>query len=218
VSPTQKSILIVILILVADQVSKVLVKTNMTMGQEVHVIGNWFLLHFTENNGMAFGINMPGNYGKIVLTLFRVLAVIAITFYLRYLITRDSHMGLLIAKSFILAGAVGNIIDSVFYGVIFEDSWGRVATMFPEGGGYSTILQGRVVDMLYFPVIRGNWPEWFPWLGGSQLIFFRPVFNIADSSITVGVFIVLVFQKRFFALVEENTGENKESQEIQSTK
>jgi signal peptidase II len=205
VSLKQKSILIVLLIIVADQVSKILVKTNMMMGQEIHVIGNWFILHFTENNGMAFGINMPGNYGKIILTLFRILAVTAIVFYLRHLILKDSHRGLIIAISLILAGAIGNIIDSIFYGMIFEDSWGRVAGMFPEGGGYGSVLQGRVVDMLYFPVIRGTWPEWFPWVGGQQLIFFRPVFNIADSSITTGVFIVLIFQKRFFD--HEESGE-----------
>jgi signal peptidase II len=99
----------------------------------------------------------------------------------------------------ILAGAVGNILDSLFYGMIFNDSWGRIATLFPEGGGYSSFLHGRVVDMFYFPVIRGVWPDWFPWLGGSSLVFFRPVFNIADSSITVGVFIILIWQKRFFS-------------------
>jgi len=181
------------------------------MGQEIHVLGNWFILHFTENNGMAFGIDMPGNNGKIFLTLFRILAVIAISFYLRFLILQKSHKGLLVAISLILAGAFGNIIDSLFYGMIFEDSWGKIATMFPENGGYSSILQGRVVDMFYFPVIRGNWPDWVPWLGGSQLIFFRPVFNIADSSITVGVSIVLIFQKRFFPNPEENSkGNNNE--------
>lgn len=195
---TKKYLLIILLVLVLDQLSKILIKTNMMMGQEIHVLGNWFILHFTENNGMAFGIDMPGKNGKIYLTLFRVLAVVAISFYLRYLIIQKSHTGLLVAISLILAGAVGNIIDSLFYGMIFEDSWGRVASMFPEGGGYSSILQGRVVDMLYFPVIRGTWPDWVPWVGGTQLIFFRPVFNIADSSITVGVSIVLIFQKRFF--------------------
>ena len=194
------------------------------MGQEIHVFGNWFILHFTENNGMAFGIDMPGNHGKIFLTVFRILAVIAISFYLRHLILLKSHMGLLVAISLILAGAVGNIIDSVFYGLIFEDSWGRVASMFPEGGGYSSILQGRVVDMLYFPVIRGTWPDWVPWVGDSQLLFFRPVFNIADSSITVGVSIVLIFQKRFFPQAEKDgeKGENDESaqptEQDQSTK
>jgi signal peptidase II len=211
VSLTQKSILSVLLILILDQLFKILVKTNMVMGQEIHVIGNWFILHFTENNGMAFGIDFPGNNGKIFLTLFRVLAVVGIIYYIRFQIIQKSHPGLIIALSLILAGAVGNIIDSLFYGMIFNDSWGQVATMFPEGGGYSSFLQGRVVDMLYFPVIKGSWPEWFPWIGGQQLIFFRPVFNIADSSITTGVAIVLVFQKRFFLIEEKTEEDNSQS-------
>jgi signal peptidase II len=197
-SVTLKSILIVLLVLILDQLLKIIIKTNMTMGQEIHVIGDWFLIHFTENNGMAFGMDLPGNNGKIFLSIFRILAVIGITFYLRYLIIQKVHQGMIIALSLILAGAIGNIIDSLFYGMIFNDSWGQVATLFPEGGGYSSFLHGRVVDMLYFPVIRGTWPDWIPWVGGRQLIFFRPVFNIADSAITTGVFIVLVFQKRFF--------------------
>jgi len=171
----------------------------MTMGQEIHVIGDWFLIHFTENNGMAFG--------KIFLSIFRILAVIGISYYLRYMIMQKAHHGMIIALSLILAGAIGNIIDSLFYGMIFSDSWGQVASLFPEGGGYSSFLHGRVVDMLYFPVIRGNWPAWIPWIGGNQLIFFRPVFNIADSSITIGVFIVLIFQKRFFHSGEKPEGD-----------
>lgn len=206
-SLTRKSILIIFLVLVLDQVFKILVKTHMTIGQEIQVIGHWFLLHFTENNGMAFGLDLPGNNGKIFLTLFRIIAVAAIGLYLRHLIRHSSPPGLVIALSLILAGAAGNIFDSLFYGMIFEDSWGRVSAMFPEGGGYAPFLQGKVVDMLYFPVIRGNWPEWVPWVGGRQLIFFRPVFNIADSSITMGVAIVLIFQKRFFQHEEQAADE-----------
>ena len=183
-SVTQKSILIIFLVLFIDQLLKILVKTNMIMGQEIHLIGNWFLIHFTENNGMAFGMDMPGKNGKILLSIFRILAVTGISFYLRHLIIQKAHQGLIIAISLILAGAVGNIIDSLFYGMIFDHSWGKIAVLFPEGGGYSSFLHGKVVDMLYFPVIRGIWPEWIPLVGGRQLIFFRPVFNIADSSIT----------------------------------
>lgn len=199
----KKSILIILIILILDQLFKILIKTNMSIGQEYQVIGNWFILHFTENNGMAFGMDLPGENGKIFLSLFRILAVTGIAFYMRYLIKQKAHNGLVISVALILAGAAGNIFDSLFYGMIFDDSWGRVATLFPEGGGYSSFLHGRVVDMLYFPVIRGNWPDWFPFWGGKSLVFFRPVFNLADSSITVGVFIILFFQKRFFSELEK---------------
>jgi signal peptidase II len=205
----KKSILVILIILAIDQLFKILVKTNMSIGQEIPVIGNWFILHFTENNGMAFGMDLPGENGKIFLSLFRILAVIGIAFYLRYLIRQGAHNGLVISVAMILAGAAGNIFDSLFYGMIFDDSWGKVATLFPEAGGYSSFLHGRVVDMLYFPVIRGYWPDWFPFFGGQSLVFFRPVFNIADSSITIGVFIILFFQRRFFA--EQEKKEKKES-------
>jgi signal peptidase II len=198
-SITKKAIFLIIGILIIDQFVKILVKTNMTIGEEINVIGNWFIIHFTENNGMAFGMDLPGNNGKTILSIFRLIAIAAIGFYLRYLIKHDAHRGLILSVALILAGAAGNILDSLFYGMIFNDSWGRIATLFPEGGGYSSFLHGRVVDMFYFPVIRGVWPDWFPWLGGSSLVFFRPVFNIADSSITVGVFIILIWQKRFFS-------------------
>ena len=195
---------------------KIVVKTNMIMGQEIHVMGNWFILHFTENNGMAFGMDIPGNNGKVFLTLFRILAVTGIAFYLRYMIRQKVHWGLIISVSLILAGAIGNILDSLFYGMIFENSWGKVSAMFPEGGGYSSFLRGKVVDMLYFPVIKSVWPAWFPWVGGNQLIFFRPVFNIADSSITIGVGIILIFQKQFFKKETESAQEAEPAQEEQN--
>jgi len=179
----------------------------MILGQEIHVFGNWFILHFTENDGMAFGINFPGNSGKLILSLFRIAAIIGITIFLRHLIRNKAHPGFIISVSVILAGAIGNIIDSAFYGLIFNHSWGQEAKMFPEEGGYAPFLYGKVVDMLYFPIIRGEWPQWFPVFGGREFIFFRPVFNIADSSITVGVFIILIFQKKFFKSVEEKTGQ-----------
>jgi signal peptidase II len=205
----KKSILVILIILILDQLFKILIKTNMSIGDEIPVFGNWFILHFTENNGMAFGMDLPGENGKIFLSLFRILAVTGIAFYIRYLIKQKAHNGLVLSVALILAGAAGNIFDSLFYGMIFEDSWGKVAMLFPEGGGYSSFLHGRVVDMLYFPVIRGYWPEWFPFWGGQSLVFFRPVFNIADSSITVGVFIILFFQRRFFA--EQEKSREKES-------
>jgi signal peptidase II len=198
-SITKKAIFLIAGILLIDQAVKILVKTHMTIGEEIHVLGNWFIIHFTENKGMAFGMDLPGNNGKFILSLFRLAAIAGIALYLRYLIRQQAHRGLILSVALILAGASGNMIDSLFYGLIFSDSWGRVATLFPAGGGYATFLHGKVVDMLYFPIIRGTWPDWFPWLGGSSLVFFRPVFNIADSCITIGVSIILIWQKRFFA-------------------
>jgi len=209
----KKSILIILIILTLDQLFKILIKTNMQIGQEYAVIGNWFILHFTENNGMAFGMDLPGENGKIFLSLFRILAVTGIGFYIRYLIKQKAHNGLVISVALIMAGAAGNILDSLFYGMIFDDSWGKVATLFPEGGGYSSFLHGRVVDMLYFPVIHSYWPDWFPFWGGQSLVFFRPVFNIADSSITVGVFVILFFQKRFFAELDKNKEDHSVEEE-----
>jgi signal peptidase II len=200
-SITRKSILIVLLILLADQTLKILVKTNMTLYQQIPILGNWGILHFVENNGMAFGMALPGSLGKILLTSFRLLAVVAITFYLRHLIRIKAHSGLIISLSMVMAGALGNIIDSVFYGMVFSTSSPiEIASIFPEGGGYAPLMQGKVVDMFYFPVLKGNYPDWFR--GGSSFIFFRPVFNIADSSISVAVAIILFNQRRFFRHVE----------------
>lgn len=203
-SVTRKSILIILLILVADQTLKILVKTHMTLYQQIPFLGNWGILHFVENNGMAFGMALPGSLGKILLTSFRILAVVAIGLYLRNLIRHNAHTGLIITLSMVMAGALGNIIDSVFYGAIFSSSSPvQTAVMFPEGGGYAPLMQGKVVDMFYFPVIRGNYPSWFR--GGSSFIFFRPVFNIADSSITVAVAVILYKQKSFFRHIEKST-------------
>ncbi len=201
-SNTLKSILIVFAILIFDQILKIWIKTHMILGQEINVFGNWFILHFTENDGMAFGIDFPGNSGKIILSLFRIVAIAGIAIFLRNLIRNNAGTGFIFSVTLILAGAIGNIIDSAFYGLIFDQSWGHVAKLFPEEGGYAPFLYGKVVDMLYFPVIHGYWPQWFPVWGGKEFIFFRPVFNIADSSITTGVFIILFFQKRFFKSVE----------------
>ena len=201
-SNSRKSILIILLILLVDQTLKILVKTNMTLYQQIPFLGNWGILHFVENNGMAFGLSLPGSLGKILLTSFRIVAVAGIGYYLHYLIRLKAHTGLIITLSMVMAGALGNIIDSVFYGIIFNSSSPmEAATLFPEGGGYAPLLHGKVVDMFYFPVIKGNYPEWFR--GGAGYIFFRPVFNIADSSISVAVAIILFNQKRFFRHVGE---------------
>jgi signal peptidase II len=208
-SVIRKSILIVLLILVADQTLKILVKTHMTLYQQIPFFGNWGILHFVENNGMAFGLSLPGEFGKILLTSFRIVAVVAIGFYMRRLISLKAHSGLIITLSMVMAGALGNIIDSVFYGLIFSSSSPvEAATLFPKGGGYAGLLHGKVVDMFYFPMIKGNYPDWFR--GGSSFIFFRPVFNIADSSISVAVAIILFNQKRFFRHISPKEAREEE--------
>lgn len=171
----------------------------MTLGQEIPVFDDWFLLHFTENNGMAFGLELAGEFGKLALSIFRIIAIFAIGYYLFRVIQNEEHPGLVVCLSLILAGAMGNILDSAFYGLIFSEStYTHAASFLPENGGYSTLLHGKVVDMLYFPVYANVLPEWFPIWGGQHIVFFRPVFNIADSSITIGVFTLIIFQRRFF--------------------
>lgn len=171
----------------------------MFLGQDYHIFGNWFIIHFTENNGMAFGMEFAGNYGKLFLSLFRIIAVGFIGWYIYKLTFKPNiKTGLIISLSLIVAGAFGNIIDSAFYGMIFNESFFQVAELFPDGGGYGTFLHGRVVDMLYFPIIQSHYPQWFPFWGGEEFEFFRPVFNISDASITTGVLMLIVFQKRYF--------------------
>jgi signal peptidase II len=201
-SARNKSLLLIFSILLVDQIVKILVKTNMIMGEEIHVFGNWFRIHFLENNGMAFGMEWGGKTGKAALSVFRMLAIAGISWYLSVLIKKKAHIGLILSVSAIIAGAAGNLIDSAFYGLIFSESWHTPAIMFPEGGGYASFLQGRVVDMLYFPVIDSHWPDWSPIRPGQSFIFFRPVFNLADTSITLGVAAILIFQKKF--LEEKN--------------
>ena len=195
---TYKSLVLIFLVLIVDQVSKIWVKTNMVLGQEFSVIGNRVIIHFTENNGMAFGYEIGGEYGKIILSLFRIVAVIGIIWYMYHLVIKNAPQGVVLSIALILAGAIGNIIDSAFYGVIFNESFFRPAEMFPPEGGYSSLLHGRVVDMLYFPVLQGTWPEWVPFRGGERFIFFRPVFNFADTAITTGVAITLTFYRKYF--------------------
>ena len=191
----------VVLLLVIDQVIKILVKTNMTIGQSIHVFGDWFQIYFIENMGMAFGMQFGAAPGKVVLSIFRVVLVIAIIWYIKKLLKKkETPTGVLVGLAAILCGALGNIVDSLFYGVIFSEStFTQVAQLFPEGGGYSSLLLGKVVDMFYFPVIDTDLPSWVPFWGGEHIIFFRPIFNFADSCITCGAIYLLLFQWRFFS-------------------
>ncbi len=193
----QKSGLLIGIILIIDQASKYWIKTNLMLGEEFNVIGNWFRIHFVENNGMAFGFEFAGEYGKMFLTLFRIVAVTFIGWYL-VKIAKQDHIptGFRVCVALIFAGAVGNIIDCVFYGVIFNDSFRQVAELFPATGGYSSFLHGKVVDMLYFPLIDSYYPNWIPFIGGHSFQFFRPVFNVADSSISIGICTLLIFYWR----------------------
>jgi len=184
-------------LLVIDQAIKVYIKTHFQLGTSVTVFPNWFQLVFIENEGMAFGMTlMDSALGKVLLTLFRLGAVIFGFYWVRQLIKKGYGRGLLICASLILAGAAGNLIDSLFYGMIFTDSYGQVAQVVPLGEGYASFLHGKVVDMFYFPLINTTWPEWVPVVGGDTFRFFEPVFNLADASISVGVIILLLFQKR----------------------
>lgn len=181
--------LLVVLLLVIDQVIKILVKTNMAIGESIHVCGNWFQLLFIENNGMAFGLQFGETWGKLVLSLSRLVLIVLIIFYMRRLLTKpETPTGVLVGLAAILCGAIGNMIDSMFYGIIFD---------------YAPFLYGRVVDMFYFPIIDTTLPAGFPIWGGRHIIFFRPIFNFADSCITCGAIYLLLFQWRFFAKSEE---------------
>jgi signal peptidase II len=194
-----KPFLVVFIILLIDQLLKFWIKLNMTMGEEYHILGHWFMIHFTENNGMAFGLELGGEVGKLFLTLFRILAVCGIAYGIVYLIQKKYHRGLILNISLILAGAIGNIIDSTFYGLLFsESSYYESARFLPKEGGYAGLFHGKVVDMFYFPIIEGVIPQWVPFWGGENFIFFRPVFNVADAAISVGVILILIFQRNYF--------------------
>ncbi len=193
--------LFIFLILLADQLLKVYIKTHYYLGEEHNVLGRFFRLHFVENPGMAWGWKFGGDWGKIILTLFRLVAVILGIFYMRSIIQKKYHPGFIICAALIFAGAAGNLIDSMFYGMIFNNSdffLRNIAVLFPKGGGYAGFLHGQVVDMLYFPLIQSHFPSWFPFWGGEDFEFFSPVFNIADASISVGVIAILLWQKKFF--------------------
>ncbi len=190
----KKPLIIIFIVLLLDQITKFWVKLNMTIGESFPVIGDWFQIYFVENNGMAFGWELGAQYGKLALGVFRLVAVAMLFILMIYLVRKKTKFGPLFGISLITAGALGNIIDGMFYGMIFSEStFSKVATLFPEGGGYSAFMQGKVVDMLYFPLF--TIPEWMPFFGGN--IFFSPIFNIADSAITIGFLYLLLFQWKF---------------------
>ncbi|MBS1616434.1 MAG: lipoprotein signal peptidase [Bacteroidetes bacterium] len=193
----RNAILIVLAILIADQVLKIYIKTHFVLGEYVDVSGDWFKLLFVENKGMAFGMKISdSSWGKLILTLFRLGAVVAGFFILKSLVRKHYSRGLILCGTLILAGAAGNLIDSIFYGMIFSESIFHVAHFTPWGQGYASLFHGQVVDMFYFPIMQGTWPSWMPVWGGDEFRFFEPVFNLADASITTGVLVLLVFQKK----------------------
>lgn len=217
------SLLIVLAVLIVDQASKFWIKLSMRIGDEIPVFP-WFRIHFLENEGMAFGLSFGENFGKLLLSLIRIAAIVFLVWYLIKLrkqreglqsrlsgLSREEATkacknssgivlknSLIVSLSLILAGAIGNMIDCAFYGLIFSESYFHVAELFPEGGGYAPFLHGHVVDMLYFPLFHGHYPDWMPWIGGKEFLFFRPVFNIADSAVTVGFLIFLFTQRSFW--------------------
>lgn len=200
ISKGKLSIIIVAAVIIVDQIIKIWVKTHMYLHDNIRVCGNWFYIYFTENNGMAFGMEI---FGKLFLTLFRIIAVVLIGYYIYKIVKKNYKTGYIACLSFILAGALGNIIDSVFYGEIFTESTpntgfgSTLAHLTSIGSGYSTWLYGRVVDMFYFPIIDTNLPDWIPIVGGSHFIFFSPIFNFADASISCGIIALLLFYSKY---------------------
>lgn len=205
--------ILVFVILLLDQGLKFWVKTHMSIGMEFDPFGlGWFKIHFVENNGMAFGLQFGGSYGKLALSLFRLLAIAFLCYYVFLLLRQRAGWGMLTSFALILAGAIGNILDSAFYGLLFSESgFHRIAEFLPEGGGYAGFLHGKVVDMLHMPVWKGYLPEGLPIWGGTYLDLFKPVFNLADVSISVGVLSILLFQRSFFTSGETQAREQAEA-------
>jgi signal peptidase II len=185
------------ILVLLDQILKIWIKTHFILGEEYRFY-NWFIIHFTENNGMAFGMEFGGYTGKKLLTIFRIIVVGIGIKYIFNLTRKGLSNGSLIALGLIIGGAIGNIIDSTFYGVLFNDSYNNVASFITDGGGYSSLLHGKVVDMFYFPLMNSHFPNWLPIWGGDHFIFFRPVFNIADAGISIGIFTILLFYRKEF--------------------
>ena len=199
------AIITVLIAIILDQIIKIYVKTHFVLGEEV-VVFDWFRIHFTENNGMAMGFEFGGKAGKLFLTIFRIVAVGVIIYWLRNTVIRKVHNAVVVGISLILSGAVGNIIDSVFYGVIFDDPSHNVATLFSDKP-YGEIFYGKVVDMFYFPIWEGNLPNWLPFVGGDSYTFFQYIFNPADSYITIGVILLFIFSKQAFPADEKEIKE-----------
>ncbi len=207
------AIAVVVVVLLIDQLSKIWIKTHMGLYDTIHVT-DWFKIYFVENPGMAFGIEAGS---KLFLSLFRIVAVVFIIIYIGRLVKQQYTIGFIACISLILAGATGNILDSIFYGVIFEASYpGHVASFVPWGEGYASFLHGKVVDMLYFPLFSGTFPEWVPFVGGSEFLFFRFIFNVADSAITVGVILLLLFYRKTlsYSLLSKSEREKHEKERI----
>ncbi|MCE1197788.1 MAG: lipoprotein signal peptidase [Marinilabiliales bacterium] len=212
-----KSLLLIFLILLADQILKIYIKTHFYLGEEVVVAKNWFIIHFVENNGMAFGFEFGDKIGKYFLSIFRIAAIGALGWYLTKLWKKGAPVGVVVCFSLILAGAAGNLIDSAFYGLIFNDSHNHMALFLPTEGGYGSFLMGKVVDMFYFPLIESRFPEWFPFWGGQEFIFFRPVFNLADASISVGIVALFAFYRSYFDDKKEQPSLETEGTPSEST-
>jgi signal peptidase II len=201
------AVIVILLILCIDQIIKIWIKTHLMLYGDIRIT-DWFLLRFVENNGMAMGIEV---IGKSFLSIFRIIASVAIIYYIYKLVKKDFRLGYIICVSMIFAGAVGNIVDSIFYGVIFSESTPySVATLFPPEGGYGTWLHGKVVDMFYFPLVEFTWPSWVPWIGGTDFLFFRYIFNFADASISVGLVVLLLFYRNTFSKSFEQKSDKTE--------
>ncbi|WP_372744115.1 lipoprotein signal peptidase [Lutibacter sp.] len=199
--PLKKALFIIITVLLIDQISKIYIKTNFVYGEEV-VVFDWFRIHFIENNGMAWGAEFGGRAGKLFLTIFRLFAIAGIGYWLYSSVKKNAHTILIVSISLIFAGAMGNIIDSVFYGVIFDTPMNGVATLFAEKP-YGELFYGKVVDMLYFPIWNGVLPDWLPIWGGKPFTFFNAIFNVADSAISAAVILLIIFNKKAFPKEEE---------------
>ncbi len=195
---TKISLAIIFGLLLLDQILKIWIKTNLAIGEFIPIFGDKIMLYFVENPGMAFGMKFGGDWGKLALSIFRIIAIGGFSYILYRSIKRNEDTLFIVCISLIIAGAAGNMIDSAFYGVLFDSSYGQVASFLPESGGYAKFLHGHVVDMFYCPIINSQFPEWFPFVGGEPFQFFRPIFNVADSAITISMFIMILFYRRIF--------------------